>query len=121
MDAVAELGRNPVSEHQFQPKYGDGQADTGRDCRTRLTRTNSRARTGIEKNVHFPCLTDHEQDWQPYPVGPYFAIRDDHIHLQKMNISNVNHLARRVGIALVFLYQKVLPRGVAKMCRVIHS
>ena len=31
MDAAAELGRNPVSKHQIQPKYGDGQADAGRD------------------------------------------------------------------------------------------
>ena len=22
-------------------------------------------------NVHFTCSTDHKQDWQPYPVGPY--------------------------------------------------
>ena len=29
-------------------------------------------------NVHFPCSADHEQDWQPYPVDPYFAICDDH-------------------------------------------
>ena len=35
MDAAAELGRNPVSKHQIQPKYGDEQADAGRDCRTR--------------------------------------------------------------------------------------
>ena len=21
--------------------------------------------------VHFPCSSDHEQDWQPYPVDPY--------------------------------------------------
>ena len=25
-------------------------------------------------NVHFPCSADREQDWQPYPVDPYFAI-----------------------------------------------
>ena len=31
MDAAAELGRNPVSKHQFQPEYGDEQADAGRD------------------------------------------------------------------------------------------
>ena len=31
MDATAELGRNPVSTHQIQPKYGDEQADAGRD------------------------------------------------------------------------------------------
>ena len=25
-------------------------------------------------NNHFPCLADHEQDWQIYPVDPYSAI-----------------------------------------------
>ena len=36
MDAAAEIGRNPVSNHQIQPGYGDEQAEAGRDCRTRL-------------------------------------------------------------------------------------
>ena len=49
MDATAELGRNPVSKHQIQPEYGDEQADAGRDCRTRLARSNSQARTRTEK------------------------------------------------------------------------
>ena len=29
-------------------------------------------------NIHLPCSADHKQDWQPYPVDPYFAICDDH-------------------------------------------
>ena len=49
MDAAAGLGRNPVSEHQIQPEYGDEQADAGRDCRTRLARPNSQARTQTGK------------------------------------------------------------------------
>ena len=50
MDAAAELGRNPVSKHQIQPEYyGDGQADTGRGCRTHLARPNSQARVGTGK------------------------------------------------------------------------
>ena len=28
-------------------------------------------------NIIFPCSADHEQDWQPYPVDPYFAICDE--------------------------------------------
>ena len=32
-------------------------------------------------NVHFPCSADHEQDWQPYPVDPYYAICDYHIYI----------------------------------------
>ena len=30
---------------------------------------------------YFPCSADHEQDWQPYPVGPYSAICDDHTYI----------------------------------------
>ena len=39
MDAAAELGRNPVNKHQIQPEYGDEQADSGRDSRTRFRET----------------------------------------------------------------------------------
>ena len=49
MDAAAELGRNPVSKHQIQPESGDRKADAGRDCRSRLARPNSQARTGTGK------------------------------------------------------------------------
>ena len=24
-----------------------------------------------QRNIHFICSADHEQDWQPYPVDPY--------------------------------------------------
>ena len=69
MDTAAELGRNPVSKHQVQPEYEDEQADAGRDCRNRLARPNSQARTRTGEN--FPCSADHEQDGQPYQVDPY--------------------------------------------------
>ena len=49
MDAAAELGRNPVSKHQIQPECGGQQANTRRDCRTRLARPNSQARTRTGK------------------------------------------------------------------------
>ena len=48
-DAAAEFGRNPKSKHQLQPEYGDEQADAGRDCRNRLARSNSQARTRTGK------------------------------------------------------------------------
>ena len=40
------------------------------DCRTRLARPNSQARTRTGNNI-FSCSANHEQDWQPYPVDPY--------------------------------------------------
>ena len=49
MDDAAELGRTPVSKHQIQPEYEDEQDDAGRDCRTRLARPNSQARTRTGK------------------------------------------------------------------------
>ena len=68
--AAAELGRNPVSKHQIQSEHGDEQADAERDCRTRLARPDSQARTGTGKNK-FSCSVGHERDWQHYPVNPY--------------------------------------------------
>ncbi|CAM9672081.1 unnamed protein product [Ascophyllum nodosum] len=35
-----------------------------------------------QRNIHFPCSADHEQDWQPYPVDPYSAICDDHTYIR---------------------------------------
>ena len=46
---AAEVGRNPIREHQIQPEYGDEQADAGRDGRTRLARPNSQAQMGTGK------------------------------------------------------------------------
>ena len=53
MDAVADLGRNPVSKHQIQPKYGDEQADVGREYQTRLARPISQARTNADREILF--------------------------------------------------------------------
>ena len=53
MDAAAKIGRNPVCKHQIQLEYGDEQADAGRDCRTRLARPNSQARTRTGKYSFF--------------------------------------------------------------------
>ena len=55
MDAAAELGKNPVSKLQIQREYVlDEKADTGWDCRTRLTTPNSQARTGTGKTSYYP-------------------------------------------------------------------
>ena len=94
MDAA--VGRNPVSKRQTE--YGDELADTGRDCRTRLARPNSQARTLIGK-YYFSCLTDHVQDWKPYPVDSYtlaicVAI---HTYIHALETSHVGtNMAHRV-------------------------
>ena len=39
-----------------------------------------RRKRGHGKKIYmFPCLADHEQDWQPYPVDPYYSMCDDNI------------------------------------------
>ena len=46
--------RGYYGKHQIQPEYGDEQADAGWDCRTRLARPNSQARTRTGKYSFFP-------------------------------------------------------------------
>ena len=41
--------RRSLRTRQIQPKYGDEQADAGRDCRTRLARPNFQAQTQTRK------------------------------------------------------------------------
>ena len=38
-----------------------------------------------QRDIHFPCSVDYEQDWQPYPVDPYSVMTIHtcmHIYLQ---------------------------------------
>ena len=32
-------------------------------------------------NFHFSCSADHDQDWQPYPVDPYFCYICDYTYI----------------------------------------
>ena len=64
MDAVADLGRNPVRKHQVQPGYGDKQADKGRAGEPVTRDQILRLKCG-QGNTIFLCLADHEQDRQP--------------------------------------------------------
>ena len=80
MDAVTELGRNPVSNTRSSLRMEmsrltrDGTAEpVSRDQILRHAR--------VQRNIYFPCSADHEQDWQPYPIDPHSAIGDDHIYI----------------------------------------
>ena len=70
MDASAEFGRNPVSKHDIQTEYGDGQADADGTVEP-VSRDQILRRERGQGNVNFSCSADHEQDWQPYPVDIY--------------------------------------------------
>ena len=41
-----------------------------------------------QRNIHFPCSADPEQDWQPYQVDPYFVISSDHTYIHTYNPSS---------------------------------
>ena len=81
MDATVELGRNPASKHHIQPEYGDEQADARDGTAEPVSRDQILRHARGQGNIQFPCLTDHEQDWQPYPVDLYSAICHDHTYI----------------------------------------
>ena len=71
MDAAAEIGRNPISKHRrfslsmdMSRLMRDGTAEP-------VSREQILRRERGQEYIHFPCLADHVQDWQPYPVDPY--------------------------------------------------
>ena len=70
MDVAAELGSNPVSEHQIQPGMEmsrlapNGIAEP--ILRDQILRCEPR-----QGSIYFSCSADHEQDWQSYLVDPY--------------------------------------------------
>ena len=70
MDAAAEFGRNPVSKNQIQPEFGDEQVMWDGTAEP-VSRDQIFRRERGQGNINFPCSSDHEQDWQPYPVDPY--------------------------------------------------
>ena len=59
-------------------------------------------------NMNFlPCLADHEQDWQPYPVDPYSCYMCDYtyIHVDTCNIvfiKKTHELLVAIDIYIIF-------------------
>ena len=41
-------------------------------------------------NIRFPCSADHEQEWQPYPTDPYFAICEDYTYVSFQIVAPYN-------------------------------
>ena len=75
MDAAAELGRNLVSKHyyRFSPSVKMSRLTRDGTAEPVLRDLRRKRRQG---NTQFPCSADHEQNWQPYPVDPYFYMCD---------------------------------------------
>ena len=75
-----------MSKNQIQPEYGDEQA--ARDGTAQpVSRDQTLRHVRGQGNNNFLSSADHEQDWQPYPVDPYSAIRDDHKYIHKMRVA----------------------------------
>ena len=47
-------------------------------------------------NIHFLCSTDHEQDWQPFPVDPCSCYVCEHM-IYVMTIYIVGTFSREYG------------------------
>ena len=65
-------------------------------------------------HIHFPCSADHEQDWQPYPVDPYSAIRDDYTYIHTYIREDMLRVSSIVGPPIVnnpyiYIYLALLP------------
>ena len=42
-------------------------------------------------NINFPCSADHEQDWQPYSVDPYYSCYMCDITYIQNNYASINN------------------------------
>ena len=104
MDAAAELGRNLVSKHRFS---------LGMEM-SRLTRNGTAGPVSRDQilrhaqgqgNIHFPSSSDHEQDWQPYPVDPYSAICDDHTYINTYIHTYIHTYYAKESIIVIILQE----------------
>ena len=50
-------------------------------------------------NIYFPYSTDHEQDWQPYPIGSYSCYMCDYtyIHLLCTHVNSLRFHTENYG------------------------
>ena len=71
-------------------KYAPARFSLSVEMMNRLTRDGTAKRVSRDQilrherrqgNINFSCCSaDHEQDWQPYPVGPYVTMYNDHTY-----------------------------------------
>ena len=71
--------KNTSLLQRIQPEYGDEQADAARDCRSRLTRPNSQARTNADREIFlFPVQLTTSRIGNLTRLIHTLAIYDDH-------------------------------------------
>ena len=85
MDAAAELGRNLVSKHYYRFSPSVKMSRLTRDGTAEPVLRDLR-RKRRQESTQFPCSADDEQNWQPYPVDPYFYMCDQiYIYILMLN------------------------------------
>ena len=52
----------------------------------------------------FPCLDDHEQDCQPYPVNPYSATCDDYTYIRVRPMKSIMETIQPLILYYTTLY-----------------
>ena len=75
-------------------------------------------------NIQFPCSADPVQNWQPYPVDPYFCYMCDHTYMQVTEWNNfltplfphihflvhtINDLISEAGTSMNYVVLRLLP------------
>ena len=55
-------------------------ADAGQTVEPNTLEDQTLRRKRVQGKRNFPCLADHKQDWQPYPVDAQSAESDEHTH-----------------------------------------
>ena len=58
-------------------------------------------------NIHLSCSADHEQDWQPYPVDPFYAICDDHTYMHTHIITVWSAASNQIILLTQYYYSTI--------------
>ena len=69
-----------ISLYQIQTDYMEMGRLTRDETAEPVSRDQILRRERGQGNIIFTCSADHEQDWQPYPVGPYSGFMCDHTY-----------------------------------------
>ena len=105
--AIAYQWRPPPRVRRHRASKPQGSLSNKCCLRQPVSRDQIIRRERIQGNKYFPCSVDHEQDWQQYPVDPYFTISDDDTYIYLGNhVDQIMH-------APLFPYPLLLQRACA--------
>ena len=102
MNAAADRGRNPVRKKSTKFSLSLEMSRLTRDGTAEpVSRDQILRRERGQGNIHFPGSADHVQDWQPYPVDPYYFCN---IHVQsnfRIKIVHNNNFSTRLPVLIL--------------------